>query len=203
MSKRPYLALLTMAAVCILPVSARAQGPSTFGLKGGLTASTLNVEERRGIEVSSIWGAAAGIFVGKPLTDSLGLQIEALVSQRGARDETAGRSTTVRLAYLDVPVLLRVGNTQSDRLHAHAFAGPTFGFKLKADGPNDSIFGGGNTTGEVKAFDLGLTLGAGFDVDRISVDARYTFGLRNVAVAPSDGVVKNRSFALLLGYRFR
>lgn len=203
MSKRPYLALLTVAAVCILPVSARAQAPGTFGVKGGLTASTLSVEEGRGLDVSAIWGAAAGVFVTRPVSEMLSLQVEALVSQRGARDETAGRSTTVRLAYLDVPVLVRLGSTSADRLHAHAFAGPTFGFKLKADGPNDSIFGGGNTDGEVKTFDLGLTLGAGIDVDRITVDARYTIGMNNIAVAPSDGVVKNRSFALMVGYRFR
>jgi hypothetical protein len=201
MSKRLIPVLLAVAVIG-MSRPAFAQEPVTFGIKAGIVNSTLNVDDEDGFEVDSVWGAAAGLFAVKNMTDMLGLQVEALFVQKGAHDNTLDLDTKLRLTYLDVPVTVRIGNTMTDAGHFHVFTGPQVGFKINAEGQND-IFGDLDLGDEVKSVDFGWTLGAGYERGPWSVDARYTMGLTNINAAESDGTTKNRSGMLLVGYRFR
>ena len=198
------LRILSVALVTVtfLPVAAAAQTPITFGVKAGVTASTLSANDTADLDVKTIWGAAAGVFLGKNLTPNLGLQLEGLVTQRGAKDNTFGGDAKIRLAYFDVPLTVRYGSTTTNETHYHIFTGPQIGFKLKAENTDD-VFGTTDIDDEVEALDFGWTLGAGVERNRLSLDARYTFGLMNINAASSDEPVKNRSFMVLIGFRLK
>lgn len=202
MSKRLVHLAILMTAVTLLPNVAQAQTPATFGLKAGVTNSTLSADDALGLDLSSIWGAAGGLFMVKNMNDRFGLQIEALVAQRGAQDDTFAISTKTRLTYLDIPVTVRVGSTTTNDVHFHAFTGPQIGFKLKAEGSSD-IFGNLDIGNEIKSTDFGWTVGAGVEKGPVSLDARFTIGLTDIDAASSDGPLKNRAFMVLVGYRFR
>lgn len=194
--------LIAALAVTLLPALTWAQTPVTFGVKAGVNASTLSVEDNSGLSTSTIWGAVGGVFVGKNLNDKLSLQVEGLFSQRGAKDTTNPSDVKIRLTYFDVPVLVRLGSTTTSATHFHVFTGPQLSLKLKAEGIDD-VFGTEDLDEEVEAMDVGWTLGAGVERNRLSLDARYTFGLKNISVAVSDGTIKNRTFTILVGYRLK
>lgn len=201
MKFRPGILVAAMA-VTLLPTLTWAQTPVTFGVKAGVNSSTLSVEDNSGLETSRIWGAVAGVFLGANVNDNLSVQVEGLFSQRGAKDTSTPSTTKIRLTYLDVPVVVRLGNTTTSGTHFHVFTGPQLSLKLKAEGIND-VFGTEDLDEEVESMDFGWTLGAGVERNRLSLDGRYTFGLKNISVAPSDGTFKNRTFTILVGYRLK
>lgn len=202
MSKRLVSSTFVLAALTILPAIAAAQSPvTTFGLKGGITNANLSVDDSLDLDTKSVWGAAGGLFIGGNLTDRLGLQAEVLLTQKGAKLDVLDLSTKTRLTYLDVPVTVRLGNTMNNNAHFHVFTGPQLGIKIKARNISDA--GDFDIGGDVKSTDIGWTLGAGFETGPFILDARYTLGLTNIAVADSDGSTKNRAFMVLAGYRFR
>lgn len=189
--------LATLAFAVLLPSSAAAQNsPMTFGVLGGATWSGISTKDD--VNLKEVWGAQAGVFADQGFTSNVGGRIEVLVSQRGAKNDVT--KATMRIAYLDVPVLLRVGNTSSNSLHFHAFTGLTPGFKLKVDEDLGGL--SSDITPAVKSFDLGWVIGAGVEQHAWMFDARYTFGLVNVNDIPTGAEYKNRSLSLNVGYRF-
>jgi outer membrane immunogenic protein len=198
---------VALFAITLVPAIAAAQTstyPMTFGIKAGVNASTLSTEDSL-LDTSNIWGAVGGIFTGRNISENVGIQLEGLFSQRGAKDTSLGTSETrIRLTYLDVPLTARFGTTTTNDVHFHAFTGPQFGIKLSAKAKNDFIGNEEDLDEEVKSWDFGWTIGAGVEMNNVSLDARYTLGLTNIdASQSSDGSIKNRTFTVLAGYRFR
>lgn len=204
MSFRVRLITAALGAAIMLPSVAAAQSvyPATFGLKAGVNSSNLSSDDDL-LDLGSRWGAVAGAFVGKNISENLGIQLEGLFSQRGANDKTSGSDTSLRLTYLDVPLTARFGSTTANNMHFHAFTGPQLGIKLSAKAKDDFLGTEIDLDDEVKSWDFGWTVGAGVEVNRVSLDARYTLGLTNIDNSDSDGSLKNRTFTVLLGYRFR
>lgn len=204
MSFRSRVITVALGAAIMLPSVAAAQAvyPTTFGLKAGVNSSTLSSDDDL-LDVGSRWGAVAGGFVGRNITDNLGIQLEGLFSQRGANDKTSGLDNSIRLTYLDVPLTARVGSTTGNNMHFHAFTGPQLGIKLSAKAKDDFLGTEIDLDDEVKSWDFGWTVGAGVEMNRVSLDARYTLGLTNIDNSDSDASLKNRTFTVLLGYRFR
>lgn len=204
MSFRLRVITVALGAAIILPSVAAAQTvyPTTFGVKAGVNSSTLSTDDDA-VDVSSRWGAVAGLFAGRNISENVGIQLEGLFSQRGAKDNTSGSDTTLRLTYLDVPLTARFGSTSTNNVHFHAFTGPQLGIKLSAKAKDDLLGVEIDLDDDVKSWDFGWTIGAGVEMNRLSLDARYTMGLTDIDDSDTDASTKNRTFTVLLGYRFR
>lgn len=198
---------LVLGGILAFGTAARAQDVQV-GVKGGVNLANLEFEAE-GVDVNfeRRTGFVGGLFVVWPLGGQVGLQTEALYSQRGAEIEDPDVDATgkVKLDYLEVPVLLRLSTPASSGTSFHVFAGPSLGFRVRARGEGTV----GNFTetedlsDEIEKFDLGLSIGAGADFNRLIVDGRYTWGLSNLNKDDSDNVeVKNRTFSVMLGIRF-
>ena len=192
---------LALAAVVFTPMAAAAQTPITFGVKGGVNIATIKQDDVDNDEdTKSIVGAVAGIFLGKQLTDNVGLRAEGLFSQKGAKNAEAGEDARFKLTYVDVPVLLTFGpSASSSGARFNVFTGPQFSFNTKAQ----FEFAGleEDADDEVKSNDLGWVFGAGIESGRFTADARYTLGLSNIAEFGGD--VKNRAFAVMIGVKLK
>lgn len=185
---------------------ASAQGTAAVGVKGGLNFADLKFEAE-GMEagLDTRTGPVGGLFVVFPANGRLALQTEALFSQKGAEISEGGNSGRIRINYLEVPVLARVSSTPAGDAAFHVFGGPSFAFRLSAEG--ESTFDGEESSedldDEIEGFDLGLVVGAGVEIGRVVVDGRYTWGLTNINAEASDaGTIKNRAFAVMVGFRF-
>jgi hypothetical protein len=205
--KKPVLAIVAILAIAaLIPASAAAQtrrttrvrtGVWNMGVLGGVTLSTLSTDNNTPLK--QVAGAQAGVFADRGINRNVGVRVEVLISQRGAKNEA--NANTMRLAYLDVPLMVRVGPTTTNETHFHAFTGLTPGFLLKTSTTTGGALAGGIST-DVKSFDLGWVIGVAVEQHAWSVDGRYTLGLVNVNNVPTQVNYKNRSFSFNVGYRF-
>jgi hypothetical protein len=196
MSKTRTSSLVLGLGLVLLSVPAAAQ-TWTGGLTAGATLSSLSADDRT--DLHPIWGGVGGAFVTGNLNGNLGVQIEALISQRGAKNDATG--ATLRLTYLDVPLLFRFGSSVTSHRHLHAFAGVAPGFKLNAALSDGATHLSTGITGDITSFDLGIPIGLELGSGTWAVDARYTFGLLNVNDSGSD--IQNNAAAFKIVYRIR
>jgi len=134
------------------------------------------------------------------------IQPELLYVQKGAKCDVdpftgtdIGETYTVKLDYLQLPVLAAMSVPLPSLVKPRIFAGPYVAYNLKAQGsyanasPTDLDF--------IKAFDYGAVVGIGTDLDfliaKVMLDGRYTFGLASIHEDGDD--VKNRTISVMVG----
>ncbi len=210
MKKLMIMAVIgTAAGLCMFQHASAAQ------VEGGLKIG-VNFAFFRGADIEvfpylgSSWlmrfGLCGGGFVALPLSKTLAVQAEALITTKGSHesgtlfgdDELPPYS--LKITYLEIPLLLRAMTT-SDTVQVFFLAGPALGLKLGSRlmrGPEVIPFSG------VKSTDLGLVFGIGAVTYFGSwFELRYTAGMSKMI--EEDGVplnIKNGEFSLIVGYRF-
>lgn len=197
-----------MALVLVLAGvgNAFAQQPAAFGVKVGANFANLNFDgEGADISLDRRTGLIGGLFVVVPADRQLALQAEALFSQKGAQSEEGDASGSIKLNYLEVPILARISSPASNGTSFHLLAGPSLGFRTsaKAESSFDGEEESEDIDDDVKRFDLGLVIGAGVEFGRLVVDGRYTWGLTDLNKEEEEGIkIKNRVFSVMAGFRF-
>jgi len=159
-----------------------------FGIKGGMNFANFNLKDAKNeltISNSTGWQAGA-LFQAKIPAINVGLQPELLytVVKGGISGETNG------IHYFQVPVNLRKNFLAF--ISPYIEAGPYFGYALKLDGTEFRE--------KVERFDWGIGLGAGVDISKLQVGARYSWGLQDVGA--KDIKLKNNTFSLSLALLF-
>lgn len=212
---------LLAAAAVLLGTPALAQ--TTFGLTAGLNVATISFENEDalfpdggGLEKSAMLAFSAGAFADVPVTPMLSFHPELTFSQKGVKiqiednDLDLSAAQTLRLGYLEVPLLLRYAMPVGENgLTVGVEAGPALGYRLtesvscSGDGAEfcddddieDDAFEDVEASGA-----LGLTVGAG----PFAVSARYTHGFTSVVgdEDPDSPDARNRVFNVSARYRF-
>ncbi|MGB3541616.1 porin family protein [Rubrivirga sp.] len=199
-------AVLSLAAA---PASAQPQ----FVVKGGLATATFSGDDVDFLFEDELvdqprlgFTAGAGVLV--PLSPSLGVQVEALYTQKGAvfEDEFGlPYQETTRLDYLEVPATLRlalpVGPLLDVGVSAGGYVGVPLSSEVAVEDGGDSFVNELDTNTDYGAL-VGLDIGSGATF----VEARYAFGLTDAVdfdpaldVAPD---YRNQSLTLTFGLRF-
>jgi hypothetical protein len=185
-----FLASLTGLALIVTAAPALAQ---SGGIKGGFLYSTLSFDE-----TSDVWdsnnGWTVGMFFGSAKEKTVGFLGEVNFQQRGGSNELG----EVKLYYLSIPFLVRVG--AGEEVNVYAIAGPSFDIKVGESQPDVEI------VDEWEGIDFGITFGGGFEFGLFIVEARVNWGLRNLAQSAAlfEGEkLTSRSFALQAGIRFK
>ena len=165
--------------------------PFSVGIKAGTNISRLDFNSTR-FESENTLDIHVGALGDLKLYRSLHLQVEALYSREGAKDQT--------LTYFNLPVLLKWYYLSDFQLHL----GPQFGFLLSAQ-ENEEDF---------KSQALSGVFGTGYESPGgILFDVRYSVGLSGILVddflIPSgsgytiSGIdAWSQNFQLSLGYKF-
>jgi hypothetical protein len=213
--------LLLAALTLLAPSVAAAQGTPAVSspeiiLVGGINVSTMTTSVPEvtipefSLSTGSRIGFVGGVLVGFPLTTPIAIETGGLLSVKGGTTilDSLGVHTEIdlRMTYLDVPALVRVGVAKNQSVSGFLLAGPTVSFHL-------SSVGRLTTTGSsisdtindlVKPVDLGLTIGGRLQFKRVIADVRYSFGLLNAADASqfTDAEAKHRVLSFMGGWRF-
>jgi hypothetical protein len=156
-----------------------------------------------------------GAFFSRELTERFGVQVEALVSGRGAGGE--GGVDGIGVRYLDIPVLVVLPVARSaDGVGLDVLAGATFGVRLTGADPIP-VPGLPPIDGDdfIARLDTALTVGLAITRGAFVVDVRYLHGLtnqftdaalaflRDILEEPGiDLAIKHRVVALTVGWRF-
>jgi len=206
--KRIIITIFAIVVVFTLSsASVSAQG-LTAGLKAGM-----NIANIHGDNVEDVWdskiGICAGGFITCSLSDLFAIQPELLFTMKGSKAEEAGMKITMKLNYLEIPVLAKVTIPTPGTVKPSLFVGPSLAIKLSGRAKVESA--GESEEADIedlKSTDFGLVFGGGVDfalgMGKLTVDARYTLGLTTTR-EPEDGEevdVKNGVISIMVGYFF-
>ena len=169
-------------------------------------------------------GFVGGLTADIPFTPILGLRAEALYSQKGfaidfadADFEPVDGKQTLKLDYLEVPIMLRYSIPMQNGLEIGLLAGAVPAFKINeslgcsGDFDNaacdDILDEQGDEGFGLKSFDLGGALGATVGAGPFGVDFRYTYGFTNISEEGADNFANgdnanNGGFSVTAAYRF-
>lgn len=156
-----------------------------FGAKAGANFSSISDEGYT--EANSKVGYYAGVFMKAPISSEFSIQPEVLYNNLGA-ETTYGTygSSKLDLNYISVPVMFQYNATPNFYLEA----GPEASFLVGAKQTVNTTVGSGTQdldTDDFNKFNLGLGLGAGFDITpNIGLNARYVAGFSDVTAPGSD-----------------
>jgi Outer membrane protein beta-barrel domain len=171
------------------------------GIKAGVNLASISGFNDEGDSTSQRTGLVVGGFLTAGLAPMLALQPEVLFSMQGSKlhfsDSGIATDATAKLDYLQVPVLLRIGNSGKDAASVYGIAGPTFGFLMSADQDGEDV------KDQLKNTDIGMAVGVGVSLSRLLAEGRYTYGLTDLnKVAEPSGANRNRVISIFIGLAF-
>jgi hypothetical protein len=218
--KRSLLKVVGIALLSTITVSAFCQEQRTssekeltpkVGIKGGLNLSNLRTDDVTDRHVKL--GGNVGIYAKLPVTAGFSIQPEVLYSMKGSQINynnviLGSGKLKYNLNYVEVPLLAVFNLTKNFNIHAGGYAAYLASAKVKDVDNSGNV----NHTIEVnkdnfETFDYGLVGGLGFDVDNVTIGARFNYGLREIgksgifAGEPSANA-KNSSASLYIGFAF-
>ena len=170
---RAALATVVMVAIPAAAVRAQpstsCQDPIAGGIQGGMNASTWAGADDASIHLGALFGGFATFH----LVDRLKLQVELVLSDKGADFEDAsGDKVKEALLYLEAPVMARYELPLADAVTLHGLAGP--GLAWLTDSKRTA-------RDDLRPLDVTLTTGVGVDLAapsrHVSLDLRFAVGL--------------------------
>jgi hypothetical protein len=201
-----YLALipLLLSGVTIAHAQSNNPGPK-IGIKAGLNLSQLYVDQPNAEDEKMKLGLNFGVFGKIPISNFLAVQPEVLYSNVGSKIRYGGSNlenalgiepgeVRFNLNYIQVPVAL-AANVGPLNLHA----GPYLSYLLSANvkdlksanlNPTDVV---DLDTDDFNRLDYGVLFGVGFDVQGVTIGARYNYGLREIGNSGIAGRLTDNS----------
>ncbi len=173
--------LSLLACALLIGSAAHAQSDGSLGLKAGLNASTLTVNYATGRN-----GLHAGLFYRSDPTSAIGYQAELLYSVRGADWRVnipfinIGQEASIRLNYLDLPVMAVYRPIPALELHGGGYIGYLLSSQYKTTGSLVDM-NGDLGEGQFNSMDAGVLAGLAVNLGPVQIGGRYNFGLTKVS----------------------
>lgn len=216
--------LLLAAALGFVSTPALAQVDIKPGVKVGGNFATIGGDDaelvfglgglQQEVPIDRRSGFMIGGFALIDLAGPIDLQPELLYVQKGAKSEiefsfggqTHTSTTTLKLDYLQVPLLAKFQLPVTGPMSPNLLAGPNLGFNISATTESEA---GGESESEdidgISGTDFGFTIGGGIDFglagNSATIDLRYELGLSDL---PDEGEasIKNRGIGITAGLVF-
>ena len=186
--------LFLMAVMALATVSSFAQhrvGTVTIQPKVGL--SLANVTKGDGdIRV----GAVAGAEFEYQVSDIFSLSAGALYSMQGCKGEVEGYDATVKLDYLNIPILANVYVAKG--LAVKLGIQPGFNVTSKASVEKSGTKVTTDLDG-IESVDFSIPVGLSYEINNFVIDGRYNLGVSKIW---DDIDSKHSVFQFTLGYKF-
>jgi hypothetical protein len=173
------------------------------GVKGGFLFSNLTAEGDEDVFEQRM-GHQVGVFFGGNRGGRVGVMAEVNYGKKTAGDPE-NDDNHYDINFVSVPVVVRVngGSRSLNGIHAYGIVGPQLDWLI-----SQKIFAGGDefdVSDDTEGFEVSLVAGAGIEITRFIVEARYIHGLKALAkdfdFADAQDL-KSRAFAILFGIRF-
>ena len=207
--KNKIIQLTLLSALIVVGISqeATAQMNARAGVKGGLNASNLYVDDVD--DENARIGFHAGVYGQVAASEAVALQAELLFSTRGSETHyssgTLEQEVKYNLNYIDLPVMVVIKAGEAVEFHLGGYGSYLAGANISYDGDlangEDEI-----DRDNLKSYDLGLLGGVGVNFGAVQFGARYNYGM--VKLADSDGAraligdAKNSCAQLFVAFNF-
>lgn len=209
------LSLLLGSAVVVTAQEQQTASESTltpkFGIKAGVNLTNMYVQDISDENMKV--GLNAGFFAKLPLTRGFSIQPELLYSNKGAKETynnfiQGSGEYRFNLHYVEMPVLAVINVGKNFNLHAGPYLAYLAAANVKNLNDEDGIEGVDELNAEnFNRFDYGVAAGFGIDIDKVTLGARYNYGLREIGKSGSlAGELtkdsKNSAINLYIGFGF-
>lgn len=186
--------LILMAVMALATVSSFAQhAVGTFTIQPKVGLNLANVTDGDGdIRV----GAVAGAEFEYQISDIFSLSAGALYSMQGCKGEVEGYDATVKLDYLNIPILANVYVAKG--LAVKLGIQPGFNVTSKASVEKSGTKVTTDLDG-IESVDFSIPIGLSYEINNFVIDGRYNLGVSKI-MDGSDS--KNSVFQFTLGYKF-
>lgn len=179
---------------------------------------TISIQPKVGLNLASMTeagddskirvGFAAGAEGLYQVSDIFGISAGLLYSQQGVKGDVGFAEGTIKMDYLNVPVLANVYVAKGLAVKIGFQPGFLINDKIKAEVSGVSAemgikeaFRYGNIDVDVKSLDFTIPVGLSYEISNFVIDARYNWGLTKTIDGVGDGT-KNSVFQFTLGYKF-
>lgn len=176
-----------------------------------------NVQPKLGFNAASMTESEGtdprvGLVIGGELeyqaTDKVSISAGALYSQQGLKGSFDGISSTIKMDYINIPVLVNFYVAKGLALKAGLQPGFLVNDKMKASASGTSVevgieeaFRAGGVDASVKSLVMDVPVGISYEFSNFQIDARYNIGVSK-AVSMGSESTKHQVFQLTLGYKF-
>jgi Outer membrane protein beta-barrel domain len=204
--RRTIFPLLVIGLVVLLAGSAAAIDMIHAGVKGGMTVANMSADPSDSELADSRSGMALGGWVGIPLgMTPFTIQPEALFTMKGDSEASGGVTGTMKLDYIEIPVLAKASFLPAAAAKPSLFFGPALAYNLSAK----STMEGSGTSAELdvkdsmKSVDFSLVVGGGVEfpfaggAKSLGIDLRYTHGLTNTIDGDTGAEAKNKTISIM------
>ncbi len=187
--------IIFMAAMLLSSVATFAQhevGSITIQPKIGMNIADLTKEDDSDVRI----GLAVGAEAEYQATDLFSVSAGVLYSMQGCKGSEDGVKATIKLDYINIPILANVYVTKG--LAVKLGIQPGFNINAKAKAEANGVSAEADID-DVKTLDFSIPVGVSYEYQNFVLDARYNWGLTKVAKDIDD---KNSVFQITLGYKF-
>ena len=198
--KRIFVIAVLLSAVALM----QAQGKFQLGVKTGFNSTSFNTEA--GYDFASAkddfkTGYLVGAWTRIHLLGDLSLQPELYYSKKKSEtDFDPDGSESLSYSSWDVPLLVHLDAIDLKLLKIYGVGGPVASFRSKDEvklaGAAISDYDGDS----FKSTNWNFQLGAGVQIARLSLDARYEWGLNDISRS-NEMERKTKSLIVSLGFR--
>ena len=174
-----------------------------FGIKGGLTLSTIRAERAQDRAASPLAGYTLGCHIGTspfsviPISFETGLSL----TQKGGRQNIDGKVDR-KMVFLDLPLLVKYNWALDDMVSIHPYAGAFLALALDGYDKNYALQKKLNLWKNYKHFDSGLKVGVCASYAFAFLDAGFEFGLFDINNRTEYAHARSSCFYLALGINF-
>lgn len=180
-------------------IAAQASAQSfRLGLEGGANIANFSGDFGGATGLGSRVGVVGGAFLQLNFSDSFAIQPEILYTQKGGTQAMSGGTVTIDVSYLEFPVLIKF-YLPTPGIKPNLFVGGSA--SLLAAASNSANGNSSDISSFVNSSDVGLIGGAGVDIDKFSLSARYELGLGDVSKSTATNYT-NGIITFLVGYSF-
>ena len=170
----------------------------------------LTIQPKVGVNIANITdaddadpriGLAAGAEFEYGLTDNIGLSAGVLYSMQGFKTTEEGVDCTLKLDYLNVPILANFYVAKGFAVKLGVQPGFELSSKAKVKGSGTSVEVDANDIEgiNIKSIDLSIPVGVSYQYQNIVFDARYNWGVTKIV---DDVDSKHSVFQITVGYKF-
>lgn len=189
--KKMFLAAAMMLA-SVATFAQNAEGQITIQPKVGLNIANITDADDADARI----GLAVGAEFEYGVTDMIGISAGFLYSMQGAKTTIENVDATMKLDYLNVPILANVYVAPGLAVKLGIQPGFKLSSKFKAETSGVSAEA---DLDDVKGFDISIPVGLSYQYQNIVLDARYNWGVTKIM---DDVDSKNSVFQITLGYKF-
>ena len=202
--KKKILSVVVLLATSLCTFAQNGVGQWSFMPKAGLNLATITNDSEAKIRPALTVGGEFS-YVASP---KMALSFGAMYSQQGCKAKFQGIDGTIKMDYINIPVIACYRATDKLALKVGLQPGFMINDKVKISGNGVSAevgleesYRSAGLDVTINKLDLSIPIGISYDYDNVQLEFRYNAGITNAMTAEGGYSTKNSVFQFTIGYK--